>query len=214
LRYLQQDRAFTLTALVRGKFQLVEALKRDIEQRRENAGKRGFQQELPMMMAAAPDDGMDFHFSFKPGYYAGRPPYYKGSYQFKKHYFGNAQIHDLREKTEKGKYSEEFLCAQAIDTHPKIKHWVRNVEREPRLSFKLPVSSGNFYPDFVCELNDGRLLVIEYKGEHLQDNADSREKAAVGAQWEKTSSGRCLFLMAIKNDNGADVASQIHSKII
>ena len=213
LRYLQQDRAFTLTALVRGKFQLVEALKRDIEQRRENAGKRGFQQELSMMMAATPEDGMDFHFSFKPGYYAGRPPYYKGSFQFKHHYFGNAQIHDLREKTEKGKYSEEFLCAQAIDTHPQIKHWVRNVEREPRLSFKLPVSSGYFYPDFVCELNDGRLLVIEYKGEHLQDNADSREKSAVGAQWEKTSGGRCLFLMATKNENGADVTSQLQSKI-
>jgi type III restriction enzyme len=78
----------------------------------------------------------------------------------------------------------------------------------------LPVSSGYFYPDFVCELNDSRLLVVEYKGEHLQDNADSREKSAVGAQWEKTSGGRCLFLMATKNENGADVTSQIHSKII
>lgn len=129
------------------------------------------------------------------------------------HYYGSALIHDLREKTSAGKWAEEFLCARAIDEHPKIKHWVRNVEKEPRLSFKLPVAGGYFYPDFVCELTDGRLLVVEYKGQHLQDNADSREKAAVGAHWEKTSGGQCLFLMATADNNGANVSSQINLKI-
>jgi len=57
------------------------------------------------------------------------------------------------------------------------------------------------------------LLVIEYKGQHLQDNADTREKAAVGFQWEKTSKGKCLFLMATLDDKGADVLVQINRKI-
>ncbi len=84
------------------------------------------------MEAAKVDDGMEFFFNFKPQYYAGRPPYYKGTYRFQKHYYGSALIHDLREKTSAGKWAEEFLCARAIDEHPKIKHWVRNVEKEPR----------------------------------------------------------------------------------
>lgn len=165
------------------------------------------------MEAAKVDDGMEFFFNFKPQYYAGRPPYYKGTYRFQKHYYGSALIHDLREKTSAGKWAEEFLCARAIDEHPKVKHWVRNVEKEPRLSFKLPVAGGYFYPDFVCELTDGRLLVVEYKGQHLQDNSDSREKAAVGAQWEKTSGCQCLFLMATADHNGADVVAQLNRKI-
>jgi type III restriction enzyme len=69
------------------------------------------------------------------------------------------------------------------------------------------------YPDFVCELTDGRLLIVEYKGQHLQDNADSREKAAVGAQWEKNSGGQCRFLMATADHNGADVVAQLNRKI-
>jgi hypothetical protein len=28
-------------------------------------------------------------------------------------------------------------------------------------------SAGCFYPDFVCKLKDGRILVVEYKGGHL-----------------------------------------------
>ena len=39
------------------------------------------------------------------------------------------------------------------------------MEREEKLSFWLPTSSDYFYPDFMCELVDGRLLAVEYKGE-------------------------------------------------
>lgn len=60
--------------------------------------KKGFQQELCNMEAAKVEDGMEFFFNFKPQYYAGRPPYYKGTYRFQKHYYGSALIHDLREK--------------------------------------------------------------------------------------------------------------------
>lgn len=213
LDYLRYTSNISLTALIRGKYQLVDALYTDISARKKRASEMGFQQFLPEMTAAEKQDSLDYFFTFKPSCYAGRPPYYQGTYRFQKHYYGSAQIHDLREKTLAGKLTEEFLCARAIDTHPKVKHWVRNVEKEPRLSFKLPIASGYFYPDFVCELEDGRLLVIEYKGQHLQDNADTREKAAVGFQWEKTSKGKCLFLMATLDDKGADVSVQINRKI-
>ena len=40
-----------------------------------------------------------------------------------------------------------------------MKHWVRNVERDERFSFWFPTSTDYFYPDFVAELDDGRLIL-------------------------------------------------------
>lgn len=61
-------------------------------------------------------------------------------------------IHDLREKTPAGKVAEEFRCAMAIDSQAKVKHWVRNIERQEAFSFWLPTSTDYFYADFVAEL--------------------------------------------------------------
>ena len=66
----------------------------------------------------------------------------------------------------------------------------------------------------MAELQDGRVLTVEYKGEPYKTNDDSREKRQVGEQWEQTSGGRCLFLMAVKDDyRGRDVAKQIADKL-
>src|SRR5690606_8642089 len=131
---------------------------------------------------------------------------------FSKHFYPT--IHDLREKTSTGAHSEEFRCAQAIDSHTKVKHWVRNIERQPQTSFWLPTSSDYFYPDFVAELIDGRLLAVEYKGEPYKSNDDSKEKRQVGFQWENSSAGRCLFHFAVDRDEfGRDVFQQLDAKI-
>lgn len=50
-----------------------------------------------------------------------------------------------------------------------------------------------FYPDFVVQLEDGRVLVVEYKGGHLLPGA--QEKLAVGRVWQSRSKGKCLFVM-------------------
>ena len=215
VQHLQRDRGLTLTALLRSKHPMAEAVRREVERRRQNAVVAGFQQILPGLEAApAEGSGFRYGFTFHPDRYPGRPPYYQGRYRFQKHYYGGGVIHDLREKTDSGKLSEEFQCAQAIDECPQIKHWVRNVEREPRFSFWLPTSTDNFYPDFVAELADGRVLAIEYKGEDRVTNDDTREKVQVGHQWEATSDGRCLFLLArIKDDQGRDIRQQIIHKI-
>jgi type III restriction enzyme len=113
---------------------------------------------------------------------------YKGAFQFDRHYY--PQVGDLDAD------GEEFDCAQYIDTMlPEVKFWVRNLERRPAHSFWLQTSTDKFYPDFVCQLNDGRYLVIEYKGEHLWSNDDSKEKRNIGELWARRSNGRCLFIM-------------------
>lgn len=156
-------------------------------------------------------DSFRYAFTFHPDRYPARPPFYSGRYRFQKHYY--PVIHDLCEKRADGTPAEEFLCARAIDTNFAVKHWVRNVERDERFSFWLPTATDYFYPDFVCELNDGRVLVIEYKGAHLL-NDETREKSQVGRQWEASSNGRCLFLLALeKDEQGRDVAQQIAAKI-
>ena len=67
-------------------------------------------------------------------------------------------------------------------------------------SFRLQTSKDWFYPDFLCQLTDGRVLVVEYKGKHLYDAADSEEKRAVGAVWSSRTNGRCLFVMPTEGD--------------
>jgi len=211
VQHLQRDRGFSLTALVRAKHQLVYALNAEIERLRQLAQKSGFQRALFEMQAASLQEQFDYSFRFRPGFYPARPPYYSGRFRFKKHFFET--IHDLHEKNKDGSFSEEFLCAQAIETQPKVRHWVRNIAQQEKTSFWLPTSTDYFYPDFVCELTDGRILAVEYKGAHLA-NSDTDEKKQVGEQWEKTSDGRCLFLLAVKTDErGRDVKQQIADKI-
>ena len=209
--HLMDDRGIGLTALVRAKFQLAQALDKEIERLRQIAIGKGFQARLFEMTAPSGDDLALYGFRFEPGRYPARQCY-QGSYEFQKHFY--PQLHDLREKTPAGKTTEEFRCAQVLDAHPKVKHWVRNIERQAKCSFWLPTATDYFYPDFVAELTDGRVLAVEYKGEPYMTNDDSREKRQVGEQWEKASAGRCLFLFAVETDEvGRNVAQQIAQKI-
>jgi len=91
-----------------------------------------------------------------------------------------------------------------------IKYWIRNLVKRDQASFWLPLAHNKFYPDFVCELNDGRMLVVEYKGEAYATNDDSAEKRAIGNKWAELSNGKCLFIMAVEQDQqGRGVSQQI-----
>lgn len=123
---------------------------------------------------------------------------YEGGFQFKKHYFG-AKPGELREKTPSGEVTEEFRCAQFLDSLPEVQFWVRNLARKSG-SFRLQTSKDWFYPDFLCQLTDGRLLAVEYKGRHLYDAADAEEKRAIGAVWAARSGDKCRFVMPTAGD--------------
>ena len=89
---------------------------------------------------------------------------------------------------------EEFECAQEIANHlPNVEWWVRNVERKPG-SFWLQTASDKFYPDFIVRLYGGVTLAVEYKGAHISDSQDSREKKQIGELWERRSGGKCRFV--------------------
>ena len=94
---------------------------------------------------------------------------------------------------------EEFKCAQFLDDLPEVEHWVRNLAGKST-SFRLQTSKDWFYPDFACQLKDGRSLVVEYKGEHLAGGIDAEEKRMLGKLWESRSGGRCVFAMPVAGD--------------
>jgi type III restriction enzyme len=210
--HLTAERGFTLTALVRARFQLAQALVKEVGRLRQIAMARGFQGRLMDMAVPGVEELAHYSFHYQPGQYPARQMY-QGSYEFNKHFY--PVIHDLREKTQAGAVAEEFRCAQAIDAHAMVKQWVRNIERQEKFSFWLPTATDYFYPDFVAELTDGRLLAVEYKGEPYKTNDDSREKQQVGHQWEQSSGGRCLFLFAVERDaQGRDVFQQVAHKLV
>lgn len=205
--HLVHVRKINLTALVRAQFQLARAVIEEINRLFELARKNAFQSDLFSKMKVAPEPNKFNQFEFKAGIYPVRKPY-RGSYEFSKHFYSS--IDDLKEKTSTGKLAEEFECALAIDLNRNVKHWIRNIPQHRLTSFWLPTSSDYFYPDFVVELNNGAIALIEYKGEPYKTNDDSREKNDVGQQWAKGSNSNRLFLMAVsKDDGGRSVIQQI-----
>jgi len=98
---------------------------------------------------------------------------YNGKFRFPKHFY--PVLADLEDG------SKEWRCAMALDEHPKVARWVRNLDSDPVNGFWLPTSSGRFYPDFVCELADGRVFVAEYKGDHLRAAPKELQKSGRGS---------------------------------
>ncbi len=198
VRNLMHESGMTLAALIRTRFQLAQAVERRIGEIRAQSVAQGFQAllEAPDAITAS----FDYSFRFEPNRYPARPPFYRGKWVFNKHYY--PQIADLKSE------GEEFECARLIDQHALVRHWVRNVPQQEKFSFWLPTSTDYFYPDFVCELTDGRVFVVEYKGAFL-DNPDTAEKQRIGDLWARTSGGKCVFLMAYKERGGVNLAGQI-----
>ncbi len=138
-------------------------------------------------------------FAYHPDQYPMRSAC-PASHLFRKHYYPKAGEIDSQ--------GEEFECAVYLDQLPEVEYWVRNLERQPVFSFWLQTATDKFYPDFVCKLTDGRYLVVEYKGQHLYDNPDSREKRRLGELWEAKSAGGCLFHMT-EGDKLTEIAAKI-----
>jgi type III restriction enzyme len=201
---LHDKQGFDLATLLRAKFILAKVLTDKIKRHREDAYAKGYQDTL-FGPAAAVETSFDYAFSFAPDSYPANW-FYSGGYRFQKHYY--ALPGELEGK------GEEYECALALDSLKQVKYWVRNLSTQPRASFWLPTSTDRFYPDFVAMLEDGRLLVVEYKGAAYVTNDDSKEKKLLGELWESKSNSKALFAMAEKKDAlGRNIYGQLAAKI-
>jgi type III restriction enzyme len=177
--------------LVLDRHRLAEALAQRIREHREAERAAAFQTLLlpDSELTVSPEVVIDLgRTRYEPSWT------YDGGHKFKKHFYapGPGELHNT---------GEEFECAVYLDGLPEVKSWVRNLSKKG--PFWLRRATQNFYPDFVCLLNDGRVLVVEYKGAHLATGDEAKEKASIGAVWEARSGGRCLFVMP----NGKDLAA-------
>ncbi|PQZ47121.1 restriction endonuclease subunit R [Ochrobactrum sp. MYb15] len=206
VNYLVGPRNIPLSTLMQCKYLLARKVKERIAEIRTVERKGVYQQSL-FAPEAKPEISFENGFVFKEAMFADVRTY-RGSYRFSKHFTGWDQVSAF-DGAEDG---EELTCAKILDSLPEVKYWVRNVAKHPH-AFWLPVASGKFYPDFVAKLNDGRTLIVEYKGAHLSDTADTDEKRTIGELWERQSEGQGLFLIVEKQVNGQDVRGQMQAKL-
>jgi type III restriction enzyme len=198
LRFLVDRRGISLNTLFRVRVPLERALREKIEHYRQKAFTAGYQLRL-FSPDAAVETSFDYTFSFDPENYPATL-HYNGGFQFPKHYY-QGLIGEFDSK-------DELELAKLLEMSPRVKRWVRNI----RGMYGLPLSTGMFYPDFVAELDDGRILVAEFKGGHLIQY--DQEKNSVGELWESKSGGKALFLWAVKKDAaGRDMYRQFTDKI-
>lgn len=193
IQRLIDERGFSLSQLFHDKYTLRQKVAAKIDSYRQHAHIQAYQSLLLPDCATPLVVSPDVCFSFPMDY-----PYntrYQGSYEFQKHYY--KEVGNLKDS------GEEYDCAKLIDSLHEVKFWVRNIERRERHSFWLQTTTDKFYPDFVCQLHDGRFLVIEYKGENMWSNDDSKEKRNLGELWEQRSNGTCLFVMPKGKDFAA-----------
>jgi type III restriction enzyme len=198
--HLTSKRGMTLEKLSRERLRLRAAAKQKIDAHRANVMQIGFKQMLfdaPLKELRVSPDRI---FSFQSNQYPANN-LYGGIYldSLKKHFY--RAIGAMND--------EEARCANALNNMPKVKYWVRNIERYPEFSFWLPTPTDKFYPDFVAQLENGKVLVVEYKGGHLIDTADTAQKQAIGELWAKRSNKHCMFLLVSDNDYEARLQTAI-----
>ena len=204
IRHLLHEQRVPLEQLVRHQHTLAQRLEARIAELRDRAAHAAFRQCV-LDESWHIEASTAHSFEFTQAYPVPANKRYEGKFRFAKHFY--PVVADLKDG------GEEWHCALAIDQHPQIARWVRNLDSDPVAGFWLPTSFGRFYPDFVCELKDGRLLVVEYKGAHLATVPKEIEKGEVGKLWAARCGGRCLFAMVFKESSGLGVAQQIAAAI-
>ena len=198
--HLIHERGIPLVTLAKARFKLAQDIEARVGDLKDKAAKAQFRQlVLEEAWAIEPDWSRPLVFE------ANRYPVpagtrYSGRYEFPKHFY--PVLADLKDG------GEEFLCAQLLDNHAKVKRWVRNLTTLP-CGFALATSRGRFFPDFVAELIDGRIAVVEYKGAHLLNDPYEIEKRKIGELWARKSQGRCLFGQIAKERDGVDMSGQL-----
>ncbi|HNW93487.1 MAG TPA: DEAD/DEAH box helicase family protein [bacterium] len=193
--WLRDRRGLTLNELNYAKARLRAALEAKIDAARRQAMRQAHQQLLgqPDLFRASADEVLVFDNRRYAYDYA-----YAGFTALPKHFY-----HHIGNLQSQG---EEFTCALFLATQlPGVNYWVRNVERKPT-SFSLQTGTDRFYPDFIVQLQDGRILVVEYKNSRDWVLPDNEEKRRLGELWEKRSNGSCLFIMPRGQDWAAIIA--------
>lgn len=106
--------------------------------------------------------------------------------------------------SEEEKFDNEYerKIAMELSALENVKWWHRNIARK---GFNIN-GAVNAYPDLMVRTESGKLLLIETKGDHL-DNSESKMKAETGAVWSSMAGRLFKYYMVFEtkstNYNGA-----------
>lgn len=190
-----ERRGLPLGKLARGRYLLKRAVEQRIRTSRLAAAGQGQQAlfALPDHVVVTPDAAFRFDPLVNPA-----ATFHEGAWTPAKCYYA-------RMGTMNG---PELNCAKELDTMPAVRHWVRNGDSGQH-AFSLPLAGGNFFPDFVTELTDGRVFVVEHKMEKFRNDPLELEKDSVGLHWARRSDGQCRFVMVTEAKGWPPLARQI-----
>lgn len=186
---LLTDRGADLRILVRKRHQLADVVIRRIAAHGRQQVRRAADALIDNRSPRRLETSIDIPHTLEEQDYG---PYrqYRGMLDLSKHAF--TLIGDMN--------GEESDCAKRINDHPNVRRWVRNLDRESAGGFSLPLSPGRFFPDFIAELQDGRIVVAEYKNAKLAQAAEEQHKKNVGELWAARSGGACVFAWVVDRD--------------
>ncbi len=88
----------------------------------------------------------------------------------------------------------EYDAIAAIAEHPNVLFWHRNRERK---EFGIN-GFVNHYPDFIVRMKSGVTILIETKGDHL-DNPESEEKRWLGNKWADLAGYNFKYFMVFQS---------------
>ena len=90
----------------------------------------------------------------------------------------------------------EYQMAMALTGIENVKWWHRNPD-SGRFAFCLNAFR-NHYPDFIVMTRSGKILLVETKGDQLE-NAESREKIRLGRAWQNAAGSQYRYYMVFQN---------------
>jgi len=198
-------KGYSLGQLVRGRFIIARRLIALLEEARVKRGNKAHQRmfDLPEVVV---DPAVVFRFSDLA--YPMRSPC-PAPHDWPKHYY--AVPGDLPYRRKDGEPAEEYRCALAIERCKDVEVWVRNLSHPTQ--FRFPTAKGSTYPDFIARLKDGRIFVIEYKGDDRFDHPKNKAKRAVGELWQRKYPNGLYLMPSLQEDGGLDIDEQIAAAI-
>ena len=185
VEHLLRDRGMNLPVIVRRRHALAELLRTRVA----DHGRIQVRRATEWLIRNEPDaieTSSEFAFKVEEENY--RPSRcYQGTLALRRHAFD--LIFDMN--------GEEAECAARINSHPNVLRWIRNTEHETQGGFWLPKSPGKYFPDFLVELTNGTIVIVEYKMGKMANDPEERHKRAIGELWEARSGGRARFAWVV-----------------
>jgi restriction endonuclease len=94
--------------------------------------------------------------------------------------------------------SEELELALKIDQIDNVMWWYRSMEKKD--FFMQGWRRDKFYPDYIVKTNSGKYLIVEYKGENLLTNEDTKYKVELGKKWKELAGKDYEFYLVSKKN--------------